>query len=175
MADWDRSDNSLYPTSGTRLSFTGYQSSELERGNREYSKAYVTFDLYHPLWSSGVLAGRLATCGASDRAPFFDTCSVGNTDGFRGFPATQYLGNRSASAQVEFRQRFGSRFGVVAFGGAALVGESYGTMTDNGTHSAAGLGLRYRLSRGFPVDFSVDGSVNNDGEKLVYIYVGQRF
>jgi hypothetical protein len=38
-----------------------------------------------------------------------------------------------------------------------------------------GLGLRYRVSEKFPVDFAVDGSVSEDGDGLLYISVGQRF
>jgi outer membrane protein assembly factor BamA len=175
VMDWDRRDDGLYPTSGSRLAFTGYKGTEIERENRNYTKAYATLDGYYPIWASGVVASRLATCATSGAAPFFDSCSVGNTDALRGFPATQYLGSRSLSAQVEYRQRIGKRFGVVAFAGASLIGDDFANILDEETHSAAGLGLRYRLSRGFPVDFSIDSSINDDGEQLVYIYVGQRF
>ncbi len=40
---------------------------------------------------------------------------------------------------------------------------------------AVGLGLRYRVSKKFPVDFAVDGSLSDEGDSLLYISVGQRF
>jgi outer membrane translocation and assembly module TamA len=85
------------------------------------------------------------------------------------------LSKASVSFQAEFRQRFTNRFGGVAFAGTGWTGDDFGSLRDNGTRSAAGLGLRYRLSRKFPVDFAVDYSHNDQDEGLLYIYVGQRF
>ncbi|WP_298855722.1 hypothetical protein [uncultured Ruegeria sp.] len=112
---------------------------------------------------------------ASDDTPFFDQCSLGATDAFRGFPVTQFLNLRSVSLQVEYRHRLTNRFGAVAFAGAGLTGDSFSNLSTGGTHSAAGLGARYRVSKKFPVDLSVDWARNNDSEDQLYIYVGQRF
>ena len=122
-----------------------------------------------------MLAARISGCSATDDSPFFYKCSLGMTDAFRGFSATRYLGERSLSAQVEFRQRLGKRLGVVAFAGAGRVKAQAAPQFDGKTHWAGGVGARYRLSRKFPLDFSVDGSRNSDGDNLVYVYVGQRF
>ena len=100
---------------------------------------------------------------------------LGLNDGFRGFTATQFIDDHSISAQVEFRQRIGGRFGAVAFAGVGSVGPGYGLLNQRGTHSAVGIGARFRLSRKFPVDFSTDLSWNDTGERLLYIYVGQRW
>ncbi|MGA9254256.1 MAG: hypothetical protein WBV71_17635, partial [Roseobacter sp.] len=121
-----------------------------------------------------VVAMSATACRASDSAPFFDACSIGLTDGLRGFSVTDYIGDSLLSVQAEYRGRFGgSRFGYAAFAGAGVVN---GTITsESGTHSAAGLGLRYRLSNAFPVDFAGDITINSDDETLYYIYVGQAF
>ncbi|MEI4234929.1 hypothetical protein [Roseovarius sp. D22-M7] len=70
---------------------------------------------------------------------------------------------------MEYRKRLGKRIGVVAFGGVGAVGDRLDALDDVG--AAAGLGLRYRVSKKFPVD----GSRNEEGESLLYISVGQRF
>lgn len=93
----------------------------------------------------------------------------------RGFNSTQYLDQRLFSVQAELRQRLGRRFGVVAFGGVGRTGPSFDQLRSGGAHAAGGIGLRYRVSMKFPVDFSVDASRNDQGEDLLYIYVGQRF
>jgi hypothetical protein len=38
-----------------------------------------------------------------------------------------------------------------------------------------GLGARLRVSKKFPVDFSVDVAVNREDEATTYVYLGQRF
>jgi len=116
---------------------------------------------------------RLVGCSAPGRVPFYDLCSLGGTDAFRGYNITQFLDNALVSAQVEYRKRLGKRIGVVAFGGVGAVGDAFDTLDDVG--SAVGLGLRYRVSQKFPVDFAVDGSVSEGGDGLLYISVGQRF
>lgn len=91
-----------------------------------------------------------------------------------GFSVTEYIGNQLLSAQAEYRGRIGeSRFGYAVFAGGGWVGETI--TSESGLHGAAGAGLRFRLSRSFPVDFSVDFTGNSDGETLYYIYVGQSF
>ncbi|MEE4187531.1 MAG: BamA/TamA family outer membrane protein [Roseobacter sp.] len=172
---WDRRDDHDYPTDGALLSFAVNRGFSLTGASRSYEYASANFDAYRTVGSEKVIAGRISTCAASSDAPFFDQCSIGFTDGFRGFNATQFYDARLVSAQAEYRQRLGERFGFVVFGGIGWTGESYGNLTDNGDRIAGGLGLRYRVSQKFPVDLSVDLSTNNDEEEFLYIFVGQRF
>lgn len=176
VVDWDTRDDTIYPTSGHHLYGEASHGEALHQPRgREYRKGYVNFDLYQPVGDRGVLAARFSTCAADDEAPFFDKCALGLNDNFRGFSVTQFLDNRSASVQFEYRHRFGDRLGAVAFAGTGKVGPHYNTFGEGGLHSAGGVGLRYRVSKKFPVDFAVDGSRNSLGENNLYVYVGQRF
>lgn len=172
-AEWDLRDDTFYPTTGSRLQVAASQGIILQGVLDDYTKAYSLFDIYRPLGAQSVVAARAAICGASLSTPFYDQCSVGATDAFRGFNVTQMLGARMISAQIEYRQRLGNRFGFVVFAGAGAVGDRFGDLNNGG--QAAGIGLRYRVSKKFPVDFAVDASLNDDGENLLYISVGQRF
>lgn len=157
------------------MTLDAYQGEITGEVGSDYSKAVLQGSYFRPGFRAGDVLGMTATgCLASDKAPFFDACSIGLTDGFRGFSVTEYIGESLISAQVEYRGRIGgSRFGYVAFAGAASVG---GTQTSSaGSHGAVGVGARYRLSKDFPVDFSVDATLNTDGEELYYIFVGQAF
>lgn len=174
-ADWDRRDNGDYPTDGSRLTAEATRSFIIDSRRASYDKASVIYDVYHPLGADANLAFRGVICGATDETPFFDQCSIGATDNMRGFNSTQFLDLRSTSVQAEYRHRFGPRWGAVVFGGIGWTGANLDTLGDNGSHSAIGLGARYRVSKKFPVDFSVDVSHNNLGDDQIYIYVGQRF
>ena len=175
IADWDRRDDTFYPTKGSYLQFEAFRGISLDGLVPDYSKANVSYAHYFALGDAGVLATRATVCSASQQAPFFDQCSLGASDSFRGFPSTQFLDLRLASAQVEYRHKISKRIGLVAFGGVGLVGPTFQDLDVGGTHGAAGVGVRYRVSKKFPLDFSVDVAHNDLGDDLLYIYVGQRF
>lgn len=175
VARWDTRDDTLYPQEGFYLNSEIMGGTTLNGASREYGKAFVNLGLYKALSDTTVLASYFSTCGASSEAPFFDQCSLGGVDSFRGFSSTQYYDQRSFSVQLELRQRFGQRFGAVAFAGTGMTGSSYGNLSSGGPHSAVGVGLRFQLTQKFKTDFSIDASYNDEDEQLVYIYVGQRF
>jgi outer membrane protein assembly factor BamA len=175
IVNWDLRDDTIYPTSGMLLNFEAIHGASVAGTDLRYSKAFVNFSHFLPLGERSVLASRLSSCTATDETPFFDQCSIGGTDNMRGFSATQFLDARLLSAQIEYRRELTGRIGAVVFAGAGMTGSDFGALRDGGVHSAAGLGLRIRISKKFPVDFSFDGSLNNDNERLLYIYVGQRF
>jgi outer membrane protein assembly factor BamA len=169
----DRRNDDLYPTGGFRVKLTGLYTEPLTGGSAGYSKAHLIYDKYVGIADRSVLAFRAAGCGASRETVFYDLCSIGGTDAMRGFNSTRFLDNAMVSGQVAYRSRFGNKFGYVIFAGAGGVGSSLDELDQFG--SAGGVGVRYRLSRKFPVDFSVDVSGNDRGESLLYIYAGQRF
>lgn len=175
ISDWDRRDDDIFPTTGTLLSLDIFRGDVVGSADLDYNKAVLKGSAFRPAFGpDDVFAVSATGCAASDAAPFFDACSIGLTDGLRGFSVTDYIGSSLISVQAEYRGRFGSTpFGYAAFAGTGRVSGT--TSSDSGTHSAAGLGLRYRLSNSFPVDFSADVTVNSDDETLYYVYVGQSF
>ncbi|MHA3976875.1 BamA/TamA family outer membrane protein [Halovulum sp. GXIMD14794] len=175
FGEWDARDDTLYPTSGTYARLEAFRGWGLEGRDREYDKATLLTNAYYPIGEKIVLAGRFSACAADREAPFFDSCLLGGTDAMRGFPVTQYIGDRLLSVQGEVRGRLTSRFGYVLFGGAGSVGDDFSDVFDGPLRVAGGVGARIRLSNSFPVDFSIDGTLNDEGEKLLYIYVGQDF
>lgn len=173
LADYSTVDDKIYPTSGFSLALSSTYNEPSGKFGEDYIKSILTYDTYLPTSDTGVVAIRLVGCSAPGRVPFYDLCSLGGTDAFRGFNITQFLDNALLSAQIEYRKRLGKRIGVVAFGGVGAVGGAFDDLDDAG--SAVGLGLRYRVSKAFPVDFAIDGSVSDEGDGLLYISVGQRF
>lgn len=174
-AEWDNRDNSLYPTQGQNFTAEAFYAQSIGSARYSYGKFWANLTAYRPLGRNGVMVGRLAGCAASTGAPFFDLCAIGGSDGFRGFPTTQFLDERSASIQFEYRHTFTKRLGGVAFVGAGTVAGQFPNSASTAQKHAGGLGLRYRLSKKFPVDFAIDGSRNSFNENQIYVYVGQRF
>lgn len=171
----DYRDDSLYPTQGAHLQVTAGQGRTVDGLSRDFEKAVMTFDHYLSGFGPGVIATRIAACSATNDSPFFEKCSIGGTDAFRGYNSFETLGNSLLSAQVEYRGQVGARFGYALFGGFGNTADSFSELGDTQLKYAAGIGARYRLSKKFPMDLSVDLVRNQQGEDFTYIYVGQRF
>lgn len=174
-ADWDRRDDTIYPTNGTHLYLLATRGIILDGIIDDYDKAVLKFDAYKPVFEKNVIAVRAVTCAASENAPFFDSCALGGPDAFRGYPVTQHIDSRLLSFQIDWRGEFTQRFGYSVFGGVGAVGASYEDMFANDYLAAVGVGARYRLSKDFPLTFSIDATVNKSGDQLLYVYIGQRF
>lgn len=171
----DTRDSEFFPTAGSLVSFEIFRGEVVGGLGSDYEKAVLQGAHFRRgLTDQDAIAFAGTLCHASQSAPFFDACSIGLTDGLRGFSVTKYIGQSLLSGQVEYRGRIGNtRLGYVAFAGAGSVGET--TTSNAGIHSAAGLGVRYRLSNEYPVDLAIDATVNSDDDALLYLYVGQSF
>ncbi|WP_294226820.1 BamA/TamA family outer membrane protein [uncultured Shimia sp.] len=175
LAKWDTRDDDFSARNGHLLDGALTYGQILNHSGRDYSKAVVTYNHYLPIGDANSIAMRFASCATSNDTPFFDQCSLGGTDGFRGFSPTEFLNDALLSAQGEYRHQFSGRFSAVAFGGFGNTGSSLGAIGDTDVRYAGGLGLRFQLSKKFKAVFSVDMSYNDRKEDLLYIYVGQRF
>lgn len=173
--NWDYRDDAIYPTSGFNVGIDSLHSIVLNGADREYHKTVLKYDNYFSIFERSVIATRFAACQASDSTPFFELCSIGGTDNFRGFPFGELLDQNLLSGQIEFRGRMGKRFGYVAFAGIGGVASDFGALNSDTISSAGGVGLRYRLSKKTPLDFAFDVAVNSNGETTSYITIGQRF
>jgi len=175
LGEWDRRDDTIYPTSGTLVKADLSFNQVTNIRDREYGKGTLKLSGYLPVFGNGVLASQAVFCAAGASAPFFDSCAIGPTDSFRGYAPTEFLNNGLFSVQAEYRGRFNHRFGYVVFAGTGAVGNDLGEAIGGAYHAAAGVGLRIRLSKKFPVDYAIDVSRNEQGQDYLYISVGQRF
>jgi len=176
LAEYDTRDNSYYPTRGLHANISLTYGSEIHDLIPDHQKALAKLDGYWPVGSKGVVAARLTGCAASQNTPFFNLCGIGSSDGMRGFASMRFTDRQLMSAQIEYRQRIGdSRFGFVAFAGAGAAAQQLTSVDQEDIHAAAGIGLRFRLSKKFPLDYSADVAFNDEGEQTLHLYVGQSF
>jgi outer membrane protein assembly factor BamA len=175
ILNWDRRDDTYYPTNGTLISGDLAYAVLTGAGDRDYLKAVAKASGYKSMFGNGVFAWQATACASGAEAPFFDSCSLGGTDSLRGFSSTEFINNALFSVQAEYRGALVGRLGYVVFAGAGSTGDDIGEALAGTYRSAAGIGARFRLSKKFPLDYSFDVSYNDADESLVYVYVGQRF
>ena len=119
------------------------------------------------LLQSLVGIGRFQKGGA---VPLWDACRIN----LRGFPATDYMGTSSTSAQVEVRWNMWKRWGLVAFTGGGMVERSIIETDDRELIRSNGIGLRYLVLRSKRINLRLDYARSKDKD-AVYISVGEAF
>ena len=175
VLEWDTVDDTIYPTTGQRLRYSLQKGEGLDGFEADFLRQTLSLNAYAPFGERVVLAGKAIACQVDGDAPFFSLCGVGVTDGLRGYAAGLFFDTALANVQSELRVRATDRIGLTVFGGASAIAGAFDEMSGDELLYAGGVGLRYRLSQKFPLDFSVDGAWNADREFSTYVYIGQIF
>jgi len=169
--EWDSRDSTFYPKQGLLLDVAAdfFAQGLGSKWNYQYYK--VGFNKYHRLGDHQVFAFRSMGCAAGgQRIPVYDLCLFGSANDIRGYPGGRFQDRRMFATQAEYRlmlptHSFLGRFGVVAFGGFGAVGRS---LSDIGFSDLlpGGGGLRFRLTKKYPVNFRVDYAVGKVGRTI---------
>jgi hypothetical protein len=144
-----------------------YQSTGADNNYQSYS-AY--FRSYHSVTDSVVLALDVEGCQRAGTVPLWDACTVK----LRGFAATDYLGMRSASTQVEARWKFSKRWGLVGFAGVGFIDDSFNGVGDDERIPSYGFGVRFMVLQSKRINMRVDFARSDDSD-AVYLSVGEAF
>lgn len=173
IGQYDTRDNSFSPSAGSFASLKFYRFDKALGSDLEYKLLDGDWNRYFGIGRYGVIAGRVAVCGASDDAPFFDLCQFGQKKDLRGYVSGRYRDHAMYAAQAEYRTPFFHRFGAVVFAGFGQVAPDWGHF-DSDLLTSAGAGLRFLASEKNKVTVSVDYS-RVQGEDAWYFYIGDAF
>lgn len=172
----DTRDDDYWPTSGSFAKLKALFFVDGLGGSR-------TFQRYQAAWSwYGRLAGRrlvlatnLTLCGTASDVPFYGLCSIGTGRfGLRGYTQGRYRDELMTTVQGEVRFHTGGRFGAVAFGGFGQVAPDLEGVTEAELLPAGGAGLRFQLTRSYPMHLRADYAWGKDGG-LLYFSVSEAF
>jgi len=137
-------------------------------------KTYQSYDLayhsYHKMSIPVVLAWKVEGCLKSGSAPLWDACKIG----LRGFSATKYLGKSSASAQFEARWHISEKWGLVGFGGAGTIDDSFSQIHDREVIPSYGIGLRFMVLAEKRINLRLDYARSTDSD-AIHVSVGEAF
>lgn len=103
-----------------------------------------------------IFAVRGTACYATSDAPFYELCSIGIKDKFRGYPGMQYIDQFSVTAQAEFRWEVVPRWIVAFFGGVAQVAPDAGSLNSSNLLPAAGVGARFMMAEKSRIGMRLD-------------------
>ncbi len=193
-ATLNEADSEVDPTQGYRLKLNVTPYADLRNNNDLFAITRLTGTGYINVSGDGrsVLAGRASfgtiPGGVNSNIPFDKLFYAGGGGSVRGY-AYQYAGPRDAfgnplggasivESSIEFRQRIGKSFGVVAFvdAGAAYL-DNWPNFSQFAPRVGTGVGVRYytdfgpaRLDFGIPLN-----PQQNDPAFGLYVSIGQAF
>ena len=169
--EYDTRDIPTGPHSGMRFTAEGLYNQRSSGGDDGSYQTYsLAFRSYHQLNDSLVLAWEARGCARGGTVPLWDACRIQ----LRGFAAFDYLGQESASGQVELRWRAWKRLGLVAFGGAGWAGETLTTLGGEETTPSYGAGIRYEVLPAKRLNMRLDFGWS-DNSDAIYLSVGEAF
>jgi hypothetical protein len=179
----DTRNDQFYPTQGTILNAGGDFFLKALGSKFDYQTYLVRFEGYRGLGERQVLAfGSIGCAAAGDRVPFYDLCLFGSRNYIRGYTAGRFQDRRMLATQAEYRLRlpklmgmgFTERFGIVGFGGVGWVGRQLGDLAFDDLLPGGGAGLRFRLTKKYPINFRIDYGIGRAGHTLS-MGVGEAF
>ena len=170
----DTRSDQFYPRSGTWFDLVMGFAGEAIGGRRNYQMYQAAFSAYTSLSPRQVLATKVNSCFADGDVPFFDLCLLGQYQDLRGYQTGQYRDRAMLTGQAEYRLELWKRIGVVVFGGAGEVAESFGKFTGGSVLPSGGAGLRYRLTEENHVNLRADYAWGKNSSAL-YISIAEAF
>ena len=175
VVQFDSRDNTYYPVRGWNSSLATTMSFEGFGSDSTFQRTYGYVDFYHG-WAEGrqVIALGVDGCYVSGEVAISNYCSIGELKGIRGYQVGRYQDRFQASLQGEYRRKISGRFGFTVFGGLAGISPTPGEFDAGDLRAAAGVGLRFQLTKKYPLNYRVDAAFGSDGGQF-YVALAEAF
>jgi hypothetical protein len=176
QGEFDTRDDDYWPTRGSVAKLKSWFFTGALGSSRDFQRYTGGWSWYTRLRGERLLlATNLTAAGATGDAPFYALPSVGaGLYGLRGYTQGRYRDRVMTTAQAETRWHSEGRIGATAFAGFGQVASSVGKLRKSEVLPAGGLGLRYKLTREFPMHIRFDYAWGKNGN-LVYFSVAEAF
>ena len=168
--EYDSRDMPTNAYEGRYFKFDALFNDEAIGSNSTYQSYATSYRSYHKMSDSLVLAWELQGCSREGTTPLWDACTVR----LRGFSMTDYLGQVSASGQVEARWRFSERWGLVGFAGSGYIGSSFSEVNERKGIPSYGAGIRFMVLPAKRINIRIDAAWSTDSD-AIHLSVGEAF
>ena len=176
QAEFDTRDDDYWPRRGSLASLKANFFATGLGSAREFQRYVLAWSWYATLPQPAlVLATNLNAAAAMGDTPFWAIPTVGGgAYGLRGYTQGRYRDKLVTTAQAELRAHANNRWGATAFGGIAQVAPSAGELRGAEVLPAGGAGLRYQLTRQYPMHMRGDYAWGRNGG-IFYFSVSEAF
>jgi outer membrane protein assembly factor BamA len=169
----DSRDDEIFPRSGWKVDANTVLYRESVGGDFDAETYKVALNYYLPMREQDVLASRLIIRGTGGDAPFFLLSTLGGSTDLRGYPSGRYRDRYMYALQSEYRWHLNDNWIFTGFAGFGEVANKFSGFGED-LLPAAGVGVRFVLSKKHKVSLSSDVAVGKDGWEF-YFGVGEAF
>ncbi len=171
--EFDSRDHEQFPRNGWFVSGRTMLYRESLGSDFDAETYKLAVNNYRPMGEQNVLALRAVLRSTDGDAPFFLLSTFGGNTDLRGYPSGRYRDNVMYALQGEYRWQFSDRWIFTGFAGFGEVAEDFSEIGENFL-PAAGIGVRFVLSKKHRVGLSMDIAVGDDGAEY-YFGIGEAF
>ena len=165
---FDNRNDNYYPSSGRFFDIWFGRNDSRWGSDAEFNRTTLNYSQYVPVSSNHIIAVSLNASEVDGDTPFFLKPSLN----MRGFVTTKYQDEAAASAHIEWRYKFATRWGSMVSYEAGSVGSGLGNL-DTLIHSV-GAGIRWKIQKDNNLNLGVDVGVSKD-DSAFYIVIGEKF
>lgn len=169
----DSRDNDQFPRNGWKIDGSAKFYREDFGSDFDAGVYNLFFNRYRPMRDTDTLATRLVIKSSDGDAPFFLLSTFGGSKDLRGYPGGRYRDFKMYAVQTEYRWHFNERWIFTGFAGFGEVAETFKDFGDE-LLPAAGVGVRFVLSKKHQISLSTDIAVGKDGTEF-YFGIGEAF
>ena len=176
QAELDTRDDDYWPRRGSLATASASFFAPGLGSSRDFERYLVGYSWYSQLRREAlVLALNGSVASSTGDVPFWAIPSVGaGRYGLRGYTQGRYRDRVVTTAQAELRAHGAGRWGATVFGGLAAVAPDLGGLGSAQGLPAAGVGLRFQMTRQYPMHLRADYAWGKN-ESLLYFSVSEAF
>jgi hypothetical protein len=174
--EFDNRDDDYWPQRGSLAQLKGSFFTTTTGESGAFQRYLAAWSWYNGFRGPRlVLVTNVNACGAPGDAPFYGLCALGSGRfALRGYTQGRYRDHYATVIQAELRGHTAGRIGATIFGGFGQVAPEISDIFGGELLPAGGAGLRYRLTRDYPMHLRLDYAWGRDGG-LLYFSVGEAF
>ena len=171
--EYDSRNHQHFPTSGWLVKANTRFFRDSVGSDFDAETTELSINHYRPVRENDALALRAYFRSTSGDAPFFLLSTFGGKTDLRGYESGRYRDDLMYAMQGEYRWQYNDSWVFTGFAGFGEVASNLSGFGENYL-PAAGLGLRYVLSKKHRVGLSADIAYGKDGAEF-YFGVGESF
>jgi hypothetical protein len=174
--EFDTRDDDYWPSRGSIATLKSNFFTSALGSDSDFERYMAAWCWYTSLRGPTLLlATNASVTAATGEVPFWAIPSVGaGLYGLRGYTQGRYRDNVVTTVQAELRAHSKGRLGATVFGGLAQVGGSVGDLWSAEVLPAGGAGLRFQLTREYPMHMRADYAWGKNGG-IFYFSVSEAF
>lgn len=174
-AKYDTRNSNFFPTDGFNSVVSYEYFGEEWGGDFNYHLTWINLIKYFDLKKYRVLAANIYGRFTKGDVPFFHLSQIGGNSRMRGYYEGYHRDQQKLGWQAEYRTPIWWRLGMVFFAGNAMVADQTSNFKAKNIHTAAGLGLRFKVDEERNINLRIDYGITSDRTTGLYFTIGEAF